>query len=144
MPIAVYVIHRLINSLTTLVLPCTPEGLRKRVPDLQLLLAVHHQAAAKATDAATDPQAHMTYTRALQVLGAYQICFPGTFVEDRVDYGKLVPGPGQEKLLGCSPLVLSLMLKVLVNGMVNMKPLPCYTDMLLLFPVVVVWRDCFG
>lgn len=103
------------STLPTLYL-CPPEGLRKRVPDLQLLLAVHHQAAAKATDA-TDSQAHMMYTRALQVLGAYQICFPGAYVEDRVDYGKLVPGPGQEKLLGCSPLALSLMLKVLVNGM---------------------------
>jgi hypothetical protein len=42
------------------------EGLRKRVPDLQLVLAAVIQAQAKCTEEPS-PQSHMVYTRALQV-----------------------------------------------------------------------------
>lgn len=86
------------------------------MPDLQLVLAAAIQAQAKYVEEPS-AQTHMLYTRALQVFAAYQVCLPSVLAESRVDFARFLPGPSIELLLGASPLVLTLVLEILSNGM---------------------------
>ena len=68
-------------------------AIRKRLPDLQILLALlpalRPTAAQPEDDAA--PNASLAYQRLLSILASYQRFAPDLFIESRYDFGKLLP-----------------------------------------------------